>query len=103
MDRGERDREDLFELRYHGTPATEIDVSGRYALTADHDVVECASTDRPADLELTQRALASIYLGGVRPAEMVRSGALTERTPGALERARLMFSTRLPPWNATGF
>jgi predicted acetyltransferase len=84
-------------------PATEIDVSGRYALTADHDVVECASTDRPPDLELTQRALASIYLGGVRPAELVRSGALTERTPGALERARLMFSTRLAPWNATGF
>jgi predicted acetyltransferase len=84
-------------------PAADIDVSGRYALRADDHTVECAPTDRPADVELTQRALASIYLGGVRPAELVRSGALTELTPGALERTRLMFSTRQPPWNATGF
>jgi predicted acetyltransferase len=85
------------------SPATEIDVSGRYALRADDDTVECETTARPADLELTQQALASIYLGGVRPAELVRSGALTELTPGALERTRLMFSTSQPPWNATSF
>jgi len=84
-------------------PATAIDVSGRYALRAGDDTVECETTDRPADLELTQRALASIYLGGVRPAELVASEAITERTPGALERARLMFSTPQPPWNATSF
>ncbi len=85
------------------SPATGIDVSGRYALRADDDVVECGPTTRPADLELTQRALASIYLGGVRPAELVESEALTELTPGAVERARLMFSTPRPPWNATSF
>jgi predicted acetyltransferase len=84
-------------------PATEIDVSGRYALRAGDDTVECETTDRPADLELTQRALASIYLGGVRPAELVSSEAITERTPGALERTRLMFSTPQPPWNGTSF
>ena len=67
------------------------------------DTVECETTDRPADLELTQRALSSIYLGGVRPAELVSSEAITERTPGALERTRLMFSTPQPPWNATSF
>jgi predicted acetyltransferase len=85
------------------SPATEIDVSGRYALRADDDTVECVTTARPADLELTQRALASIYLGGVRPAELIRSGVLSELTPGALERTRLMFSTSQPPWNATSF
>jgi predicted acetyltransferase len=84
-------------------PATGIDVSGRYALRADGEAVECAPSDRPADLELTQRALASIYLGGVRPAELVGSGALAELTPGAVERARLMFSTPQQPWNATSF
>jgi predicted acetyltransferase len=84
-------------------PATTIDVSGRYSVRATDDTVECALTDRPADLELTQRALASIYLGGARPAELVASGAVTELTTGAMERARSMFSIPLQPWNATGF
>ena len=84
-------------------PAADIDLTGRYALRADGDTVECERTDRPADLELSQRALASIYLGAVRPAELIGSGALTELTAGALERVRLMFSTPHPPWNATSF
>ena len=84
-------------------PTTTVDVSGRYALRAADDKVDCAPTDRPADLELTQRALASIYLGGVRPTELLASGAVTELTTGALEHARLLFSAPLPPWNATGF
>ena len=84
-------------------PTTTVDVSGRYALRATDDAAECALTDRPADLELTQRALASIYLGGARPAELAAAGAVTELTAGALERARSMFSTPREPWNATGF
>jgi predicted acetyltransferase len=88
---------------YDDAPATEIDVSGRYALRADEDAVQCARSNLPADLEISQRALASIYLGGVPPAELVASGAITELTAGALERARLMFSTARAPWNATGF
>jgi predicted acetyltransferase len=84
-------------------PATSIDVSGRYALRASGETVECTPSDRPADLEVTQRALASIYLGGVRPAELVGSGALAELTPGAVQRAGLMFSTPQQPWNATSF
>ena len=50
-----------------------------------------------------QRALASIYLGGFRLRELLLSGVATERTPGALARVDLMFSTPLPPWNATWF
>jgi predicted acetyltransferase len=79
-------------------PTTTINVSGRYALRATDDTVQCAPTDRPADLALTQRALASMYLGGVRPAELIASGAVTELTSGALEHARLLFSApRQPP------
>ncbi len=88
---------------YDDAPATEIDVSGRYGLRADDDAVQCARSNRPADLRISQRALASMYLGGVSPAELLTSGAITELTAGALERARLMFSTSRPPWNATGF
>jgi predicted acetyltransferase len=96
------DGELVLEVRDDAT-ATGIDVGGRYALRAAGDAVESALTGRPADLELTQRALASIYLGGVRPAELIGSRAVTELTSGALERTRLMFSTARPPWNATSF
>lgn len=76
--------------------------AGRYLLTADGEEVECRRVDRGADLQLTQRALASIYLGAFRLAELP-SEVVAELTPGALARADLMFSTPLPPWNATWF
>ena len=77
--------------------------SGRYRLQADGDAVECERTDQDPDLEITQRALASIYLGGFRLRELLPSGAATERTAGALTHVDLMFSVPLPPWNATWF
>jgi predicted acetyltransferase len=77
--------------------------SGRYRLRADGDDVECRRTDRDADLEITQPALASIYLGGFRLRELLLSGVATERTPGAIAQADLMFSHPTPPWNATWF
>jgi predicted acetyltransferase len=77
--------------------------SGRYRLSADGHQVECERTDREPDLEITQRALAAIYLGGFRLREMLLSGVARERTPGALAQADLMFSVPLPPWNATWF
>ena len=77
--------------------------SGRYRLSADGDDVQCERTDRAADLEITQRALASIYLGGFRLRELLLSGVARELTPGALGRVDVMFSTPLAPWNATWF
>jgi predicted acetyltransferase len=77
--------------------------SGRYLLRAEGDQVRCHSTNRPADLQITQRALASIYLGGFRLRELLPSGVARERRPGALDQVDLMFSTPLPPWNATWF
>jgi len=77
--------------------------SGRYRLRAADDQVQCESTDQDADLEITQQALASIYLGGFRLRELLLSGVAKECRPGAIGRVDLMFSTPLAPWNATGF
>jgi len=76
--------------------------AGRYRLTAADGEVRCLRTDEEPELLIAQRALASIYLGGFRLAELPTELAV-ERTPGALSRVDLMFSTPLPPWNATWF
>jgi predicted acetyltransferase len=78
-------------------------VSGRYVLRAAGDQAECQTTDRSAEVEITQCAIASMYLGGFRLAQLALSGGVRELVPGALERLDLMFSTPLPPWNATWF
>jgi predicted acetyltransferase len=77
--------------------------AGRYRLIAAGEQVECDRTEHRADLEITQRALASIYLGGFRLRELLLSGVANELTPGSIERVDLMFSTPLAPWNATWF
>lgn len=77
--------------------------SGRYRLRSHGDEVECEPTGLAADLEITQQALASIYLGGFRLRELLLAGVARERTRGTLTLVDLMFSTPLPPWNATWF
>jgi predicted acetyltransferase len=77
--------------------------SGRYHLRADREYVECTRTDRGADLVITQRTLASIYLGGFRLAELKPAGVARENTVGALALVDLMFSSPLPPWTGTWF
>jgi predicted acetyltransferase len=75
--------------------------AGRFALTSDDSGAACEPTSAEPDLRVNQRALASCYLGGYRLRQL---GHLVEElTPGALDRADLMFSTPLPPWNQTGF
>ena len=83
--------------------AIEVPAAGRYHLSADGDEVRCAPTERTADVALTARALASIYLGGFRAHELAAGGAIAELTPGAVHRLGIMFTTPLAPWNATGF
>jgi predicted acetyltransferase len=75
----------------------------RFRLAADGDAVDCRPTAGDADVQITQRALASIYLGGFRLQELALGGGVTERTPGALARVDVMFSVPLAPWNATWF
>ncbi len=77
--------------------------AGRYRLCTEGDEVTCVRTDAHADLQLSQHALASIYLGGFRLGPMAVAGAARELTPGALARADAMFCTATAPWNATWF
>lgn len=84
---------------------------GRYRLRAadaevecertDRAEVECERTDRDPDVQMTEQALASIYLGGFRLTEMLLSGPARECTPGAVAQIDLMFSAARAPWNAT--
>ncbi len=76
--------------------------AGRYRLRAEAGDADCTATKVTADVTISARALASIYLGGFRLAEL-GSGAAEEQTPGALARLGLMFSTPRAPWNATWF
>jgi len=67
------------------------------------DGAECRSTTASADLRISQRALASIYLGGFTLRQLSIGGSVEELTSGALARTDAMFATTLPPWNATSF
>lgn len=75
--------------------------AGRFVLTSDESGATCEPTSAEPDLRVSQRALAACYLGGHRLRQL--SHLVEELSPGALDRADLMFSTPLPPWNQTGF
>jgi predicted acetyltransferase len=77
--------------------------AGRFRLEADGDGAECQPTTQSGDLRITQRALASAYLGAFTFRQVLAGGGVEELTSGALQRADAMFATALPPWNATGF
>lgn len=78
--------------------------AGRYALAVDEGgEVTCEATTARADLGIPQRTLASVYLGGHRLRQLGRAAGVQEHTPGTASLVDLMFSTPLPPWNATGF
>jgi predicted acetyltransferase len=74
--------------------------AGRFVLEAGDPDAKCVPTGEPAEVRLSQRALASAYLGGFalrgRP-------DVEELVPGALTRADAMFRTALAPWCQTGF
>lgn len=76
--------------------------TGRFALEADGADATCTPTTDAADLAVSERALAACYLGGTRLRHAAPLG-VDELTPGALDRADVMFSTPLAPLNQTGF
>jgi predicted acetyltransferase len=76
--------------------------AGRFVLKADETTSVCEPTTEPADLRLSQWALAACYLGGNRLRQLALSGG-EELTAGALDRADVMFSVPLAPCNQTGF
>ena len=75
--------------------------AGRFLLDVDESTAACAPTNEQPDLRVNQRALAGAFLGGYRLRQMPH--LVEELTRGSFDRADLMFSTPLPPWNQTGF
>jgi len=76
---------------------------GRFVLDGGPDHAECRPSTESADLQLSQRALAGIYLGGSTVRAQRLAGLLDEETPGAADRLGLMFATERAPWNASPF
>jgi predicted acetyltransferase len=76
--------------------------AGRFALRAGEDA-ECAPTNRPADLRLSQRALAATYLGGTALRQRSLIGDVEEVTAGAIGRFDTLFASAVPAWNQTWF
>ena len=76
---------------------------GRFVLDGGPEHAECRPSTESADLQLSQRALAGIYLGGSSVRNQRLAGLLEEETPGAAHRLQLMFTTERAPWNASPF
>jgi predicted acetyltransferase len=77
--------------------------AGRVLLEVDGDGARCTPTDEAAELRVSHRLLGSIYLGGHRLRQLAPAGGIEELTPGALDRADVMFSTPLAPYCQTFF
>jgi predicted acetyltransferase len=78
--------------------------AGRFTLDGGPEHAECRATPAAtADLRLSQRALAGVYLGGSTVAAQQLAGLVDEETPGAAARLESMFWTAQQPWNATPF
>lgn len=73
-------------------------VSGTYLLEVRHSHARCAHTGEEPQVTLGAADLAAIYLGGVRPSQLARTGRVTELEPGALARADDLFVTARTPW-----
>jgi predicted acetyltransferase len=89
----------VLQVSDHMRPAND----GRFALDAGPDGAACQPTREEPDLVLGVDALGAAYLGGHRLWTMAAAGRVDERTPGAVERADLMFSSTPPPWTTTSF
>ena len=86
-------------------------IPGGYRLYAEDspDGAGVAACERLApgstgsDLELDVSALASVYLGGLRPSMLADVGLIAELRPGALDLADRMFCGQVPPMCSTVF
>jgi predicted acetyltransferase len=102
----------LSARRYASTDRLVLDVidndggwaQGRISLDGGPEHADCtpAPHDSP-DLTLSQRALASIYLGGCTVRSQQLADLVDEHTAGSAARLDAMFRTAQAPWNATPF
>ena len=77
--------------------------AGRFVLDAGERDATCTPTTADPELRVSQRALASAYLGGFPLRGRVAADEVEELVPGALTRADAMFTAPLAPWCQTGF
>jgi predicted acetyltransferase len=77
---------------------------GRVTLETGPGAAECRRTPKAtADLRLSQRALAALYLSGQSAWSQAQAGLIDEETPGALARLEALFCSAKAPWNSTPF
>jgi len=60
-------------------------------------------TEAEPDLSVDVAALATVYLGGTRWWQLAQAGRVVEHTPGALDRADVLFATARMPFSGTMF
>jgi predicted acetyltransferase len=74
-------------------------VEGTYVLEGGPEGATCRRNGAAtADIVLSVRELAAIYLGGTGLGALAYAGLVDEETAGAVERAHAMFATALAPW-----
>lgn len=78
-------------------------VAGRWHVRASGDACEVTATDRPADLRMEARDLASVYLGAVRVVALHRAGLATELRGGAIASLDAALRRDLAPWTLDPF
>lgn len=76
---------------------------GRWRLTGGEKGATCERTADAAELSLSVRELATMYLGDTSPASLARAGLVRELRPGALTEASIAFGSPVAPWLPHGF
>lgn len=77
--------------------------AGRYRLSVRGGSATCERTKDEPELTVDVRALSAAFLGGTRLVDTSRTGASTERRPGALGEADRLLRTADEPWCSTWF
>lgn len=78
-------------------------LDGRWALRIADGAGVAERSERPADLAIAARDLASAYLGGVRVAALAAAGVVVEHEPGAVATLDLALRTARAPWTVDVF
>jgi len=76
-----------------------LEESSRYLLSVVRGQAECTVTTGEPDLVLDTSDLASLYLGGVPPRDLLRAGRVWARDAATVERAQALFATERAPWS----
>jgi predicted acetyltransferase len=77
--------------------------AGRWRLDTGGDRVRVKKTDRPAEIALAARDLATLYLGGFSGSDLVRATRARELVAGAATKLDGLFATPRDPWLPGGF